>query len=110
MRRALHLLSFTSWGLFVTWLSLFVIARIDWSRFVAPRPAGRCWEIDHCDVPWFIELWFFVALFLPTAVHAFAGWRLGKHSIAPRKAIASLVALSAATLAFYVSARIVIGS
>lgn len=110
MRRALHLLSFTSWGLFVTWLSLFVIARIDWSRFVAPRPAGRCWEIDHCGVPWFIELWFFVALFLPAAVHAFAGWRLGKHSIAPRKAIASLVALSAATLAFYISARIVIGS
>lgn len=110
MKRALHLLSFTSWGLFVTWLSLFVIARIDWSRFVAPRPAGRCWEIDHCDVPWFIELWFFVALFLPAAVHTFAGWRLGKNSIAPRKIIASLVALSAATLAFYVSARIVIGS
>jgi hypothetical protein len=105
MRRTLYLLGFISWGLFVTWASLFFVARIDWSKFVTPHPASGCFEIGHCDVPWFIVVWFFVALLLPTVAHAVVGWRLEKLRVTPVRFIFSLLVLSVATLAFYVITR-----
>jgi len=108
MRRLLTSISFFVWGLFITWASLRLIARIDWSKVASPRPDG-CWEIDHCNVPWYIGAWFIVALLLPTALHTVIGWRLAKVEANGASHLASVLALSVGTFIFYAGGRIASG-
>jgi hypothetical protein len=32
---------------------------VDWSGLTYRWPKGRCWELDHCAVPWY-GVWLFV--------------------------------------------------
>ena len=97
---------FTGLGLFATWSALRLVDQVDWSRFTYIRPNG-CWEIDHCDVPWYFVSLFFFTLLLPTFVHMVAGWRLSSCSLS--KLVVSAVVLWVATLAFYSLNRIASG-
>ena len=107
MRKMVVASIFTGLGLFATWSALRLVDQLDWSRFTYIRPSG-CWEIDHCDVPWyFVGLLFFVLL-LPTFVHMVAGWRVS--SCSPSKLMVSAAALWVATLAFYSIGRIASGN
>ena len=107
MRKMVVASIFTGLGLFATWSALRLVDQVDWSRFTYIRPNG-CWEIDHCDVPWYFVSLFFFALFLPTFVHLVAGWRLSSSS--PSKIVVSAAVLWVATLAFYSIGRIASGN
>ena len=106
MKKIVVALVFTGLGLFATWSALRLVDQVDWSRFTYIRPSG-CWEIDHCDVPWYFVSLFFFVLLLPTFVHMVAGWRLSTSS--PRKVVVSAAVLWVATLAFYSLSRIASG-
>lgn len=98
---------FAALGLFATWSTLWLVARVDWRQYTHARPTG-CWEIDHCDVAWYFVASFFLALLLPTLVHAAAGWRLAN---APRlKVVVAVPLLWLGTFAFYASTRLIGGS
>lgn len=52
MRRLSGVISAMGLGLLVAWFFGYVTSHIDW-----PRGKGAihgCYEIDHCDVPWWL--------------------------------------------------------
>ncbi len=109
MKKALWSAGFSILGLAVTWIALRIGGSIDWRGLTYQWPEGRCWELDHCDVPWYGVTLFFGVLLLPTAVHAFAGWRLAAGGVAVRAASLNAVGLFVGTCVFFVVARLVGG-
>ena len=104
MKRAVATFLFAGLGLICSWASLRLVALINWSKLVNPRPHG-CWEIDHCDVPWYIGAWLVFELLLPTGAFAVVGWRLGKEEADARSLVLAILALSGGTFVFYAAGR-----
>ena len=104
MKRTVTAFLFAGFGLICTWASLRLVALINWSKLVNPRPHG-CWEIDHCDVPWYIGAWLVCVLSLPTGTFAVVGWRLGKEKASATSFVVAILALSVGTFVFYAAGR-----
>lgn len=108
MNRVLLVTMFLGFGLFATWSTLRLLALIDW-RSISFARSANCWEIDHCNVSWYFLVLYISMLLAPTATHAFFGWQLGRVNASLRKVATAIFVLWVATLAFYVTGRIVSG-
>jgi hypothetical protein len=107
MKRVLYVLGFTLWGILATFVLGNLVIELEGKGFIPKVSNNACWETLDCETPWFISLWIFVCLLLPTAVHAVAGWSVGKGGAKPRRAIICLLALAASTFIFYLVAHLV---
>lgn len=67
MRRFLTVGAFVALGLLVTWACLYVGSHVDWPK--SHTPVKGCYEIDHCDVPWWISTLFFASLLGPAIIY-----------------------------------------
>jgi hypothetical protein len=105
MKRAFTVMLFGLCGLFATWTSLWLAARIDWRklpwRMISIPRADGCYEIDHCPMPWYAGFLMLAYLLLPTAIHVVAGWRLGGRQAAIGLQAIALLALLVGTVGFY---------
>jgi hypothetical protein len=54
-------------GLFVAWSCSYIASHISWPT--SSMPVRGCYEIDHCDVPWWIVALFITSLFGPALVY-----------------------------------------
>jgi len=52
-------------GFLAAWFFGYVTSRIDWST--SKRLVRACYEIDHCDVPWWV-MTIFISWFIGPAV------------------------------------------
>ena len=110
MKRVLLSAGFAALGLFATWLALRIVESVDWSGLTYRWPVGRCWEMDHCDIPWYGVTLFPSMLLLPALVHSVAGWRLAATRASVRGLGLSALALLAGTCVFYVAVRLASGA
>lgn len=107
MKRLASSVGFAVLGLLSTVPANRIVEAVDWSGLTYRWPAGRCWEIDHCDVPWY-GMAMFVSLFLvPTAVGALLGWRMAGTSA--RGVALNALLLFASTLVVFVVVRFASG-
>jgi len=101
MKRLSGVISAMGLGLLVAWFFGYVTSHIDW-----PRGKGAihgCYEIDHCDVPWWLLAVFISWFFGPALVYggvAFIG--IGKRWSFTRWTV-TLSALTLATGCAYFS-------
>lgn len=109
MRTAVSTGLFVLLGLISTWAGLFTSSRINYSAVLgdAHRIRSGCWELDHCDVPWWYLGLIVSVLLLPTLIHATAGYRLAKRNASPSRFVVVAVVLIAATCLYYVLAALV---
>lgn len=74
MRRLSGVISAMGLGFLAAWFFGYVTSRIEWPR--STGPIHGCYEIDHCDVPWWVSAIFFLWFFGPAFVYggvAFVG-------------------------------------
>lgn len=50
MKRAAFSLAGVVYGLFLTWLCLYIFSHIEWPQ--SDKPATGCHELGECPVPW----------------------------------------------------------
>lgn len=72
MKRLLAALTAFGAGLVVTWLCGYLNGHIKWP--VSQTPIRGCYEIDHCNVPWWIIVWFMATIFGPSALYGVAAF------------------------------------
>lgn len=108
IRRALLTSAFMGLGIFASWSTLRLLALVDWSKVTYARPE-HCWEVDHCNVPWYFLALYIAILLVPTATHAIVGWRLNQTDLQLNKVIKATLTLWVATLVFYAVGRIASG-
>ncbi len=99
MKRLTVVVSALGLGLLVAWLFGYVTSRLEWPRSL--QTPQRCYEIDHCDTPWWLMAVFVSWLFGPAILYggvAYVGigrrWPLTQW-------LAAFVFLSIATGALY---------
>lgn len=103
MRKAVVAGLFILLGFISTWAGLFASSRINYSAVLgdAHRVRSGCWELDHCDVPWWYLGLIVGVLLLPTLIHGAAGYRLAKRNANPSHFAVAVIVLFAATCLYY---------
>src|SRR4051812_17467395 len=109
MKKVFSSAGFAALGLIASWAAVRIVESVNWSGLTYRWPEGRCWELDHCAVPWYGVLLFFGFLLLPTIVHGLAGWRLGASGASLPRVGIKVTLLFAGTLAFFVIGRFASG-
>ena len=74
MKRFLVVTAAVALGLFVAWSCSYIASHINWPT--SNTPVLGCYEIDHCDAPWWIVALFIASLFGPALIYgviAFVG-------------------------------------
>lgn len=107
MKRSAILAIYFLWGLFNTWLSLYLVSRLNFS-FLPPfiASSGACGDYGQCEVSIWAHLAFFGILLFPTTVHVAVGFFQGKPPTQTIKRHAYFaVALAIGTFLFYAGAR-----
>lgn len=72
MKRILATIAAVILGLLVTWACGYATSHINWP--VSQTPRQGCYEIDHCNVPWWIIVLFLTAICGPAAVYGLVGF------------------------------------
>lgn len=109
MRKTVITSLFVLLGFISTWAGLFTSSRINYSAVLgdAHRIRNGCWELDHCDVPWWYLVLIVGVLLLPTLIHGTAGYRLAKRNASPSHFAIAAIVLLAATCLYYMFAALV---
>jgi len=101
MKRLFLVIGGAVFGLLLTFINIFFASQIDWP--ISNTPAGGCYEIDKCNVPWWI-----VALFIswwlgPTIVCAGVAFVAIRNAWPQRKVVFTLLIVAVISAMFYVS-------
>lgn len=109
MRRAVVTGLFVLLGFISTWTGLITSSRINYSAVLgdAHRIRSGCWELDHCDVPWWYLVLIGGVLLLPTLIHGTAGHRLARRNASRSQFAIAAIVLLAATCAYFMCAAVV---
>jgi hypothetical protein len=104
MRRLAWCAAFLALGLFASWqailLAIHVSNLLAWP--VLARGNHRCWDIEHCHVPWWGYVLIMASIAGPTLVWAYVGFRLAL-SGAAAKWVRAVLLLLVTTMVFYLA-------
>jgi hypothetical protein len=112
VRRIKILLAYVCLGLLNTWLSLLLVSKLSFNFLPAlVESSGSCGDYGQCEVSVWTHIAFFSLLLLPLVAHFAFGYAAGRPPTKPlNNHVRASLALSFATLLFYVCARAIRGA
>ncbi|HWW03899.1 hypothetical protein [Collimonas sp.] len=99
MKRFLIVVAAVVFGFLVAWGCGYAGSHIDWA--MSQTPKHGCYEIDHCNVPWWIIALFIGSLFGPSIFYGVVAFIGTKLNWSPTRWIGTFIPLLVITCGLY---------